>query len=770
MPAELRGTALPADVLAIERGIHGRPFDVLGPHFYAGADGSKVGTAGEGGKGGLAIRAFLPGAVAARIRRGTKSTEMSRLTDTGFFEAVFPRITKVFSYRFEIEFPGETGTAAVVREDPYRFEPLLSEFDLHLLAEGTHYELHRKLGAHARPHAKTNGVSFAVWAPNARRVSVVGNFNRWNGRAHPMRLHPKAGVWELFVPGLGPGEVYKYEILTLASDEPILKADPVGQFMEVRPDTASIVVSEGNYAWGDGAWIQGRAATQAHDRPLSIYEVHVGSWRRRAPHASESPPGEGQEGHWLTWRELAHTLVPWAAGLGYTHLELLPITEHPFDGSWGYQTVGYFAPSSRFGTPDDFRHFVDAAHQAGLGVILDWVPAHFPKDAHGLGWFDGTHLYEHADPRKGHHPDWQTYIFNFNRPEVCAFLLASALYWVEEFHIDGLRVDAVASMLYLDYSRKEGVWVPNRFGGRAHLAAAEVLRRVNALGHERVPGVLTFAEESTNWPGVSRAVHLGGLGFDYKWNMGWMHDTLEYMRLDPVFRRFHHGKLTFSLYYAWSENYLLPLSHDEVVHGKYSLLTKMPGDVWKRFANLRALHAAMIAHPGKKLVFMGAEFGQWREWHHDRQLDWWLLDDPETGPGHRGLIELVRALHTVYRSEPALHEVDAHWDGFEWLDFRDVEQSVIAFVRHAKNRERALVVVANFTPLPRHGYRIGVPQATSYREILNSDAPQFGGSGVGNPGPLVSEAVPCHGQGQSLLLSLPPLGVLFLTPDSQRGV
>ncbi len=752
------GSARPADVLTIARGTHGAPFDVLGPHVLP----AEADTA-------LAIRAFAPGAVAMRVRRGTKSEAMVRLHEAGFFEAVFSRVAKVFPYKLEIDFPRETRTVTLVRDDPYRFGPLLSEFDLHLFAEGTHYELHRKLGAHVRTHQRARGVTFAVWAPNARRVSVVGNFNRWDGRAHPMRFREEAGIWEIFIPGLGPGEVYKYEILTRETEVPILKADPVGLFMEVRPDTASIVVAEGNYRWGDAAWMKHRRSAQALDRPLSIYEVHAGSWRRRAPHPGEPAPGVGQEGRWLTWRELAQTLVPWAAGLGYTHLELLPITEHPFDGSWGYQTVGYFAPTSRFGTPDDFRHFMDLAHQAGLGVILDWVPAHFPKDAHGLGWFDGTHLYEHADPRKGHHPDWQTYIFNFNRREVCEFLLASALYWLEEFHVDGLRVDAVASMLYLDYSRKEGEWVPNRYGGRENLEATDFLRRFNALVHERFPGALTFAEESTNWPGVSRPVHLGGLGFDYKWNMGWMHDMLEYMRLDPVFRRFHHGKLTFSLYYAWAENYLLPLSHDEVVHGKYSLLVKMPGGVEQRFANLRALYASMIAHPGKKLHFMGGEFGQWREWHHDRQLDWWLLDDPETGRWHRGLLELVRALHALYRAEPALHEVDFHWDGFEWLDFRDVEQSVIAYVRRAKNRDEFVVVIANFTPVARHGYRIGVPAAAGYREALSSDAAEFGGTGVGNPGAILPETVPCHGQEQSVRLSLPPLGVVFLRPEPRKS-
>ncbi|MEP7028688.1 MAG: 1,4-alpha-glucan branching protein GlgB, partial [Candidatus Eisenbacteria bacterium] len=616
-----------------------------------------------------------------------------------------------------------------------------------------------RMGAHARAHERVSGVAFAVWAPHAQRVSVVGNFNRWDGRAHPMRLRPEAGIWELFVPGLGPGEVYKYEILG-ADGVRRGKADPLGRFMERRPDTASIVVSEKTRPWKDTAWVRRRARAQALDQPMSIYEVHLGSWKRGPVENAEAEPG----GRFLTWNELAEQLVPYVADLGFTHLELMPVTEHPLDESWGYQTVGYFAPSSRFGTPDEFRAFVDAAHAAGLGVLLDWAPAHFPKDAHGLATFDGSHLYEHADPRKGQHPDWGTSIFNFGRPEVAEFLWSSALYWLDEFHVDGLRVDAVASMLYLDYSRKEGEWEPNRFGGRENLEAVEFLKRFNALVHERFPGALTFAEESTSWPGVSRPLHVGGLGFDLKWNLGWMHDTLQYLAQDPIYRRFHQAKMTFSLYYAWNENYLLPLSHDEVVHGKHSLLGKMPGDTWQRFANLRALYASMFAHPGKKLLFMGCEFGQWREWGDGRGLDWHLLDDAETGALHRGVLALVRELNRVLRAHPALHQVDYHWDGFEWIDYADIEQSVLLYARYAKGRASHVVVAANYTPVPRAGYRVGVPAAGPYVEFLNSDAREWGGSGAGNPGPLVPEAGPWQGQAQSIVITLPPLAVIYLKP------
>ncbi len=741
-----------ADASRLARGEHKEPFEVLGPHVVPGEDG----------RAALAIRAYVPGASAIRLRKGRGTTPMERVHEAGVFEAIFPGTERAFAYKLEItlERPGGE-SVTVVRDDPYRFGPILTSFDLHLFAEGTHVQLYERMGSHARAHERVAGVAFAVWAPGARRVSVVGNFNRWEGTAHPMRLREEAGVWELFIPGLGPGEVYKYEILALDGLKRT-KADPMSQFMERRPDTASIVVAEKTRPWQDTAWVRRRARAQALDQPLSIYEVHLGSWRRGPVDLNdgESDPA----GRFLTWAELADSLIPYVADLGFTHLELMPVTEHPLDASWGYQTVGYFAPTSRFGTPDQFRAFVDCAHAAGLGVLLDWAPAHFPKDAHGLAQFDGTHLYEHADPRKGQHPDWGTSIFNYGRPPVAEFLLSSALYWIDRFHIDGLRVDAVASMLYLDYSRKEGEWVPNRFGGRENLEAIEFLKRFNTQVHERFPGALTFAEESTSWPGVSRPIHLGGLGFDLKWNLGWMHDTLEYMRQDPIYRRFHHAKMTFSLYYAWNENYLLPLSHDEVVHGKYSLLNKMSGDAWKKFANLRALYASMFAHPGKKLLFMGCEFGQWREWSEARALDWHLLEDPETGELHRGMVAFVRELNRVLRVEPALHQVDFHWDGFEWIDSADVEQSVMAYARWAKQRASHVVIAANYTPVTRRNYRVGVPGARPYREVLNSDARAWGGSGAGNPEPLVPLPIEWQGQKQSIVVTLPPLAVLYLAP------
>jgi len=727
-----------AEASRLARGEHGEPFAVLGPHVIEDE--------------GLAIRAFVPGASTARVLKGRGKTDMVRVHEAGVFEAVFPGVERAFAYKLELDLPH----GKVVRDDPYRFGPILTSFDLHLIAEGTHLDIHKKLGSQARAHERAPGVSFAVWAPTARRVSVVGNFNRWDGKAHPMRFRDEAGVWELFVPGLGPGEVYKYEILG-ADGSLRTKADPVGRFMERRPDTASIVISEKTRAWKDSAWVRRRARAQALDQPMSIYEVHAGSWRR-----GPMLEGDDQES-FLTWGELADTLIPYVKDLGFTHLELMPVTEHPLDASWGYQTVGYFAPTSRFGTPDDFRAFVDRAHEEGLGVLLDWAPAHFPRDAHGLAQFDGTFLYEHADPRMGQHPDWGTSIFNYGRPQVAQFLISSALYWLEEFHVDGLRVDAVASMLYLDYSRKEGEWVPNRFGGRENLEAIEFLKRVNQQVHERFPGALLFAEESTSWPGVSRPLHLGGLGFDLKWNLGWMHDTLEYLKQDPIYRRFHHAKMTFSLYYAWNENYLLPLSHDEVVHGKYSLLNKMSGDVPKKFANLRALYASMFAHPGKKLLFMGGEFGQWREWSEARALDWALLDAAaQFGGLHRGLLAFVRELNRVYRAKPALFEIDFHWDGFEWIDYADIEQSVLAYVRWSKKRASHVVIVANWTPVPRANYRIGVPQAGAYREILNSDAAEWGGGGNVNAAPMKTEDIEWQGQKQSIVLTLPPLGVTYL--------
>ncbi len=615
---------------------------------------------------------------------------------------------------------------------------------------GEHRRLWEILGAHPVTHGGEAGVRFAVWAPNARSVSVIGSFNRWRAGAHPMAKRDPHGVWETFVPGASAGALYKFHVegwRGLVRD----KCDPVGFSSELRPDTASRVAPLAGYAWTDGEWMRDRAARQAPDRPMLIYEVHPGSWKRGAPDA----PGE--PGRFLTWGELADQLIPYAAGLGYTHLELLPVTEHPLDQSWGYQTIGYFAPTSRFGGPDGFREFVDRAHAAGLGVILDWVPAHFPRDAHGLAAFDGTHLYEHADPRQGEHQEWGTLIFNYGRPQVADFLLSSAAYWIEHFHVDGLRVDAVASMLYLNYARGEGEWVPNRYGGVENLEAVEFLRAMNAMVHERYPGVVTFAEESTSWPGVTRPTHLGGLGFDLKWNLGWMHDNLDYLGLDPLFRRFNQDRITFSIWYAWQERWLLPLSHDEVVHGKAALVAKMPGDRWQRFATLRLLHAHLSAHPGKKLLFMGGEFAQWREWSETRALDWDLL---EHAP-HAGMRRLVGTLNGLVRSLPPLHERDFESDGFQWVDFRDVEQSVLAYVRYAKDRSDFVVAVNNYTPVPRHGYRIGVPAPGRYEEIVNTDSQEFGGSGVGN-GALETEPVEWHGFPQSVVLTLPPLAAVWM--------
>ena len=604
------------------------------------------------------------------------------------------------------------------------------------------------LGAHGiDDDMGTSGIRFAVWAPNAELVTVIGGFNYWNRAAHPMQRRD-GGVWELFVPGLGQGEHYKY-FVAARDGSAQEKADPYAFFSEATPRTASIAWGLGNYEWSDGVWMQARAQRNLLHEPVSIYEVHLESWRRRPSHES------------LSYRELADELIPYVRDLGYTHLELLPVMEHPFSGSWGYQVTGYFAPTSRFGTPDDFRYLVDQCHQAGLGVILDWVPGHFPHDPHGLWRFDGTALYEHEDPRQGEHTEWGTAIFNFGRNEVRNFLLSNALYWLREFHIDGLRVDAVASMLYLDYARKAGEWIPNRYGGRENLEAIDFLKRFNELAHQE-PGAITIAEESTSWPGVSRPVYTGGLGFTMKWNMGWMHDMFNYFAKDPVFRKYHQQLITFSMLYAFTENFVLPVSHDEVVHLKRSLVYKMPGDNWQRFANARAFLAYMYAHPGKKLLFMGTEFGQTAEWNHDTQLDWGLLEYPE----HATFQTMVKELNWLYRREPALFEVDNSYSGFEWIDLQDSESSVISFVRFARNREDFLVFACNFTPVPRDGYRIGVPRAGRYRELFNTDSELFGGSNKGSGGAVVAEDIPCHGRPASVTISLPPLAVVAFKPQA----
>jgi 1,4-alpha-glucan branching enzyme len=635
-------------------------------------------------------------------------------------------------------------------------ESPLSDFNLHLLGEGTLYRGYRVLGAHLHREGDRDGVRFAVWAPNAAGVSVIGSFNDWNAERHPMRLASSTGVWEAFVPGIGEGAAYKYRIESRDGRYRADKADPYGFAAETRPATASRVVSLDGYQWADDAWQAARAAGHLLSRPMSIYEVHLGSWRRK--------PEEGNR--WLTYLELAEQLPDYVHEMGFTHVEFLPLSEHPFDGSWGYQTIGYYAATSRFGRPQDLMHLIDVLHQRGIGVVLDWVPAHFPRDEHGLAYFDGTHLYEHADPRQGLHPDWNTFIFNYGRNEVRSFLISNALFWLDRFHVDALRVDAVASMLYLDYGRKPGEWVPNRFGGRENLEAIDFIRRLNEVVHAEYPGAAVIAEESTSWPMVSQPTYLGGLGFTFKWNLGWMHDMLDYMKQDPIYRSYHHRLITFSLMYAYSEHFVLPLSHDEVVHLKASILGRMPGDHWQKFANLRLLYGYMFGHPGKKLLFMGDEFGQWREWNHDGSLDWHLLASGD----HRGLQRWVRDLNTLYRAEPALHRMDSDPAGFEWIDCNDSERSVISFLRRGGQGTVPVMFACNFTPVPRTNYRVGVPVAGYWQEILNSDAWLYGGSGLGNFGGVESAPLALHGRPQSLTITLPPLGIVgFRAPGPEWG-
>ncbi|NQW03451.1 MAG: 1,4-alpha-glucan branching protein GlgB [Acidobacteria bacterium] len=626
---------------------------------------------------------------------------------------------------------------------------VVTDYEAYLFGEGTWLQAWEKLGARPAVINDQSGYTFAVWAPSASRVSVVGDFNQWDGQAHPMRSLGASGLWETFVPGVTEGQPYKFELQSAMGGDAFTKADPFALAAEHPPKTASVTSTLGRHEWRDHDWMDARTVRDvALDAPMAIYEVHVGSWRRK--------PEEGDRS--LSWRELVDELIPYVTRLGFTHIELMPIMEHPYEPSWGYQVTGYFAPTSRFGSPDDFRAFVDACHVAGLGVILDWVPGHFPKDAHGLARFDGSALYEHEDPRQGEHQDWGTLIFNYGRHEVRNFLLTNALYWLESFHVDGLRVDAVASMLYLDYSREANAWVPNAHGGRENLDAIDFLRELNTLTHEHQPGTAILAEESTAFPAVSRPTWVGGLGFTYKWNMGWMHDILTYASKDPLFRRWEHQHLTFSMLYAWNENFVLPFSHDEVVHGKGSLLTKMSGDEWQKAATLRALFAFMYVHPGKKLMFMGCEFGQWREWSHERSLDWHLLD----GPHHAGIQRFVEDLNKCYVTQPALHEVDFAAKGFEWIDCNDHEASVISLIRRAEDPDDWVAVVLNWTPIARHGYRIGVPESGYYEELLNSDAAVYGGSNVGNEGGCDTEAVPTHGHAQSLVLTLPPLSGIML--------
>ncbi|SMF94247.1 1,4-alpha-glucan branching enzyme [Methylomagnum ishizawai] len=711
---------------------HPDPFAVLGRHPVP---------------GGAVLRALLPRAETVRL--GPGGPEFQRVADSPLFEYRPDRAAKLPRH-YRLSWTDGAGRAHEYC-DPYSFPPQISDFDLYLFGEGKHWHIHRILGAHPQTVDGIAGVRFATWAPNAERVSVVGDFNAWDGRCHPMRVRGGGGVWELFIPEIAPGTVYKFEIRNRQHGTLLLKTDPYGRQFEVRPDNAAIVAADPEYAWTDDTWMEDRKSRDWPHEPLSVYEVHLGSWQR------------DHDGGFLNYRVLAERLVAHAQAHGFTHLELLPITEHPYDGSWGYQTTGYFAPTSRFGTPDDFRAFVDHCHTHGIGVLLDWVPAHFPKDAHGLAWFDGTPLYEHEDPRLGEHRDWGTLIYNFGRNEVRNFLIGSALFWLEEFHLDGLRVDAVASMLYLDYSRDPGDWIPNKYGGNENLEAIAFLRELNTVAHQQFPGTLIVAEESTAWPQVTRPTWTGGLGFSLKWNMGWMHDTLVYMGKDPVHRQFHHDQLTFGLLYAFTENFILPFSHDEVVHGKQSLLGKMPGDEWRRFANLRLLYTFMFTYPGKKLLFMGCEFAQAEEWNAAKPLDWYLYDRAN----HRGIATLVGDLNRTYTRYPALHRYDGDGQGFEWIDCHDAPQSVLSYLRRAKD---AFVVVAfNFTPIPRHHYRIGVPADGTYREILNSDSIYYGGSNMGNP-PLEAEAQAWMGRPYSLNITLPPLaGIVLIRELPEAG-
>jgi 1,4-alpha-glucan branching enzyme len=721
---------------AIASGTGDDPFAVLGRHPTT-----------LNGRPAVVIRTMQPAASSVELVTPDGVVAMERRRREGLFEATIPlERTPAHEVAYRLRVHDGTHVREVV--DPYQYGQVLTDFDLHLLNEGTHYRAWEKLGSHRVSVGGVMGVHFAVWAPNAQRVSVIGDFNRWDGRVHAMRRLVPSGIWEIFIPDLQDGACYKYEVRTPAGHL-LEKTDPYGRRFEVPPNTASIIWSDGSYQWGDGDWMRDRVTFNAwHERPMSVYEVHLGSWRR--------VPEDGDR--YLTYRELADQMVPYVREMGFTHIELMPVMEHPFSGSWGYQVIGFFAPTSRFGTPDDFRYFVDQCHRHGIGVILDWVPGHFPKDRHGLAQFDGTSLYEHADPRKGEHMDWGTLIFNYGRNEVRTFLMSNALFWLEEFHLDGLRVDAVASMLYLDYSRNAGEWIPNQYGGRENLEAVAFLQQLNTETHGRAPGTITVAEESTSWPAVSRPTYVGGLGFTYKWNMGWMHDMLEYIRQDPVHRRWHHGQITFSMLYAFTENFVLPFSHDEVVHGKRSMLDKMPGDLWQKHATLRALYGYMFGHPGKKLMFMGAEFGQWREWNYDSSLDWHLLDDEM----HGGLRRWVQDLNHTYQREPSLHQVDFEGTGFSWIDCNDNENSVISMVRKARDPHDFTVMVANFTPVPRDVYTIGVPAGGWYRELLNSDAAMYGGGNMGNGGGVIAEAEPSHGFEYSLNLVVPPLGFVLL--------
>ncbi len=720
---------LPLDTHVLDQlveGRHGNPHGVLGAHVHNKA---------------VTVRTFRPLAESVVVVYGSKRAPLEH-EHGGIWVGVLD-VPDVPDYRLEVTYPG--GSAHTV-DDAYRYLPTLGEVDLHLINEGRHEQLWQVLGAHVHvydaPTGPITGTSFAVWAPHAKGVRIKGDFNSWDGREHPMRQLGVSGVWELFVPGVGTGAQYKFLILG-ADDQWREKADPMAFHTEVPPATSSVVY-DSSYSWSDGDWMTARAEGGWHEKPMSVYEMHLGSWRRGK-----------------SYGELADDLVPYLQETGFTHVEFLPVMEHPFGGSWGYQVTSYYAPTARFGDPDGLRYLIDRLHQAGIGVIVDWVPAHFPKDDFALARFDGTPLYEDPNPSRGEHPDWGTYVFDFGRKEVRNFLVSNALYWFEEFHVDGLRVDAVASMLYLDYSREDGQWTPNVYGGRENLEAVSFLQEMNATAYKRVPGVMTIAEESTSWPGVTRATHLGGLGFGFKWNMGWMHDSLGYVENDPVHRQYHHGQMTFSMVYAYSENYILPISHDEVVHGKGSLLRKMPGDRWQQLANLRTYLAYMWAHPGKQLLFMGQEFGQESEWAESRELDWWLLDNPD----HRGVHSLVRDMNRIYRDTPALWSLDIEGSGFQWIDANDSSNNTFSFIRYPKNPDDGpLVCVANFSAVPHHSYRLGLPSSGAWQELLNTDADAYAGSGVGNFGKVQADLGEHHGQPASASVTVPPLATLWLRP------
>ncbi|WP_146563068.1 1,4-alpha-glucan branching protein GlgB [Posidoniimonas corsicana] len=722
---------------------HENPFALLGPHQVE-----------DNGRKALAVRAFLPEAKQAWVVDAAhgEARPMRRIHPAGLYEAIHSTedsgLSQLDGASYAIQVIDKNGERTTMH-DPYAFEPLLGDIDLHLLGEGKHWSSYERLGAHLRTIDGVTGVNFAVWAPNAQGVSVVGDFNGWNAKLNQMRKHIPSGVWELFVPGLTDGTLYKFSVKQ-QSGRVVEKCDPYAFAAEVPPKTANVVTNLDSYEWSDSEWMGGREKLNGFDAPISIYELHLGSWRR--------DPADPDR--WLSYREIAPQLVEYCQQMGFTHVELMPVSEHPFTGSWGYQTVGYFAATSRYGSPQDLMFLIDALHQGGIGVVIDWVPAHFPKDDHGLRMFDGSALYEHSDPRQGEHPDWGTMIFNYGRNEVSNFLISNALFWLDKYHIDGLRVDAVASMLYLDYSREDGEWIPNRFGGRENLEAIDFLKRFNEETHLQYPGVLTIAEESTAWTGVSRPTYVGGLGFSLKWNMGWMNDTLRYFHHESIHRKYHHDELTFSLIYAFTENFCLPFSHDEVVHGKGSMLDQMPGDMWQKFANLRLLYGYMWTHPGKKLLFMGGEFGQWHEWNYNESLQWHLLQ----WESHEGLQKYVSHLNHLYRNEPALHEVDFENGGFEWVDCHNHEDSVLAYLRKAKDPKDYLLVCSNFTPVPRQGYKLGVPEAVWFEEISNSDSTYFGGSDVGNDGGIQAVPMESHGRPASLEISLPPLSTVVLKP------